>query len=127
MYISGTHKNIHNIESDYATWPKIAMDNIKDTPRYKQAEQILRLHPEVDVIVGHSLGSKIAQELIKDKQDIKYGRLYGAPIITGYKDNRIKYFSHYFDPVGILTNKPKRNIYFGDPHSYKGFKEYRNN
>lgn len=123
MYISGTHSL-----NDLTTWPSIAMGTIRFTPRYKQAEQIYNIYKDqVDVIVGHSLGSVIAQELIKKRPQIKEVRAYGAPIITGINDKRIKYLSHHFDPVGLLTNRPKRNIYFGDPHSYKGFKEYRNN
>lgn len=130
MYISGTHQNPYNTENDLRTWPNIATGTIWLTPRYKQAEQVYNIYKnQIDTIVSHSLGSSIAQELIKRRPQVKEVRAYGAPIIQGSNDKRIKYYSRNYDPTGYLTFKPeriKKRGYFYEPlkaHSTKGIDE----
>jgi pimeloyl-ACP methyl ester carboxylesterase len=124
MFISGTHKNPYNRSSQYSDWfdwHRILLNKVKTTARYKQAQEMLELYPNVNRLVGHSYGSSIGQILMKENPHLSSATLYSAPIITGMRDSRIKYKSHRGDPVGLLTITPERNIYMGDPHSYRGF------
>lgn len=120
MYVSGTHSL-----ADVKIWPQIPLRNIKNTERYIQAKKIMDMYPEVDTLVGHSLGSVISREITLDnKNKIKAARLYGSPnLMRG--DKRIEYYRHVGDPFS-LSNKILRiqkvnSMYLGNPHSYGGF------
>lgn len=66
--ISGTH-NLNDVGTDLY----LAFGKLKDTQRYKEAKSILekakrKYHPKESKVVGHSLGSSIAQ-YVSGRQD----------------------------------------------------------
>lgn len=113
MYISGTHS-----ASDAFTDLTIPFHLLGLTHRYKQAEQVLKLYPEVKNVVGHSLGGSLTIELVKNNSTLK-GKVYGSPNIFPHKN--ITYYRHRFDPVSTLNQKAYTNTVWGNPHSYTGY------
>jgi alpha-beta hydrolase superfamily lysophospholipase len=122
MYISGTHSNPLNPQSDYMTDLQLAVGTLTSTSRYRQAETIYLLHgPER--VVGHSLGASIAKEIVRRYHPSTgvRGTYYNAPFtpFTRFGAHE-QSFAHRLDPVGILDTGSQRSFYFGSPHSYHG-------
>jgi len=121
LYIAGTSK-----PSDLITDLTIPIKNLNKTERYKISEKLLEQNPDVDTIIGHSLGGAIASTLIE-----KYyshptrkvqARVYGSATEKHLKN--IKYYRHKFDPVSIFNVNPDVNTFYFkgfNPHSYEGF------
>lgn len=121
LFISGTH-SARDVITDLA----IPFHLLNKTQRYKDAENILENNPQVNVIVGHSLGSAIGH-ILSDRGQIKASRLYGSP--TLFNHPKIINFRHYGDPVSLSNRvgaSSETNAYFGNPHSYNGFKTFYN-
>lgn len=128
MYISGTHYNVHNPDTPYADWrdwASIAIGTTQGTHRMEQVRQIHRLYKDdIKRIVGHSYGGVLGGNLMVENPDLQQATLYNTPIIRGAEPgprSRIKYKAHHFDPASVLTSRPQRNWYAGNPHSYRGF------
>ena len=83
-------------------------------------------NPQVENLIGHSLGSAVSDELSKRNEDKRLKTtLYGSPFVdfTGKQsDNR---FRHKFDPVSILDRGSKTvDLGLVDPltaHGYDGY------
>jgi hypothetical protein len=126
LYVSGTHPNSNNRVSDYFTDLEIPVPGLlRSTWRYNQARRFLVKHPEVDTIVGHSLGGAIAQELSVSDQ-VRRVRVYGAPTLFGR--DKVTYYRHPGDPVSISNRvgeffgrRSRNTAKVGNPHSYAGF------
>ena len=58
MYIAGT-SNLQDIWDDL----KIPFNLTKYSKRYEDADKLLKDNPQIDDIVGHSLGGAVALEL----------------------------------------------------------------
>lgn len=123
IFISGTHE-LGDIAADVT----IPFRQLERTHRYAQAESLLALHPEVDTIVGHSLGAAIATRLAEQyPRRIRGGRMYGSPTI-GQHPNFV-YYRHHGDPVSVsnrLGQSASSSFFLGNPHSYRGFPEHYN-
>lgn len=115
MYIAGTSDF-----NDALTDTLIPLHLLKQSKRYKAAEQKLKLYPEVKNIVGHSLGGAVGTELVADNKQL-HGRMYGSPNVLPHE--RTSYYRHYGDPVSMLNVGPNvvRNFRFPNFHSYRGF------
>jgi hypothetical protein len=125
MYVSGTKISQGEIQK---TWADIAVGNIESTQRYKQAAQVLRQQPEVDQIVGHSMGSVLSEHLhINNPGRFTTPgsvRLYEAPRRSWRSDPSgiIHSYAHRFDPVAVLDRGAYRNLPSSfNVHSYGGF------
>jgi len=118
LFVAGT-SNLKDVYDDISKIPFYG--DLKDSTRYNQAKNALDLNPNINNIVGHSLGGSVALQLQKNNN--KYETTtYGAPVlqlnpfITG---NRYRFKN---DPVSMLDNgaitvdKLKLN-----PHSYSNF------
>jgi hypothetical protein len=112
MYIAGTHT-----AGDVLTDLTIPLHVLTSTPRYRQAQEALTAHPEVDHIVGHSLGGAIGTELVKSNEGLT-GVMYGSPNIQPHP--RITYRRHYFDPISF-ANVGAEETPAMYPHSYRGW------
>lgn len=117
LYISGTHSF-----ADVLTDATIPMRILDRTPRYRRADEKLRLHPEIRYIVGHSLGAAIGTRLIERHMERPLqGRMYASPTIFPHKN--IMYFRHYGDPISAFNMKNKDLHQTHDwqrPHAYGG-------
>ncbi len=120
LYISGTH-SVGDVITDLTLPARVLL---RRTPRYRESLDMLDLHPEIETVVGHSLGGAIGTALIMDHPGLK-GRMYGSPTMMGHKD--IEYYRHSGDPVSISNMfgaRPHTTFRWGNPHSYKGYDPY---
>lgn len=107
MYITGTRLDPTDIKDDfklpfYAT----SWGGVRNSQRFRDAEDKLREHPEVTKIVGHSLGASTAKELSKKYR--KKHELYNLPGVTWEKDPH----SHrqYLDPISFFDRGAQHEI-----------------
>lgn len=124
LFVSGTH--VTN-PKDYYYDVTIPIGQLKNTKRYRQVENLIRLYPEIDTLVGHSLGAAIVTDITLRYPQIKQARAYGSPTIKSHP--KIQYFRHHGDPVSIsnrLGNSASNIFHIGNPHSYRGFKPFYN-
>ena len=112
LYISGT-KSAADVLDDVS----IPLGLTSKTARYRDASLVLSKNPQVQRLVGHSLGGAVALELQKQKPDLQ-SVTYGAPVASTKPGER---YRHWGDPVAALdsgaqTTAPTQV----NPHSYAG-------
>ena len=105
LYIAGSHTG-QDWWDDFTKIP--IWGDLRESARYKAAEAVLKANPQIENVVGHSLGGSVALELQK-----QYGggdlrsRTYGAPV---------------WDPFGYdspaFAPKVERYRNFADPFSF---------
>ena len=78
MYISGTH-NFRDVFDDITKIP--FWGDVKNSERYQQAATALKDNPQVDTVIGHSLGGSVALEINKQNNNQFKTRTYGAPVL----------------------------------------------
>lgn len=86
---------------------------VRNTQKYAQAKRYLDHHPEVDEIVGHSLGASVAEALGQDYN--KTIRVYGSPSVTWARNPRHR--RHYLDPVSLLDRGATHTLPGFNPHA----------
>ena len=77
MYIAGTH-NLRDVWDDVSKIP--FWGDLRNSERYQQAEAALKDNPQVNTVIGHSLGGSVALEINKQNNNQFKTRTYGAPI-----------------------------------------------
>jgi hypothetical protein len=128
MYIAGTHT-----ARDVWDWGKIPAGKVALSERYGQAMFALKDNPQVDTIIGHSLGSSVAAELNKQNDNKFNARFYGAPFIDfsfsrDPKNQRYRHpgdFISMFD-TGAVNEDQQSNYELIWPHSTSGFPDDHN-
>ena len=79
MYIGGTF--IANAWKE--NFAKLKTGGIRNMERYKEARRVLLENPQVDTILGHSMGGSVALELNKEFKDKnRKTRTYDAPVVS---------------------------------------------
>ena len=119
LYVAGT-KNLGHVSE----WWKIPFNQVSNSSIYRNMDEYLQQHPEIDTLVGHSYGSSAI--LHKQKQNNKYSTIaYNSPVFDCYiftKHNTITRTNRYanmFDPVAALDFSARTNFIPGyNPHSY---------
>lgn len=92
---------------------------MSETSRYKQFEQIMDLHPEINRGVGHSLGGSILLEYIKRHPERNLETVtYSAPVISSSGGKR---YRHYLDPVSMFDWGATSTGFSTNPHDYHNF------
>ena len=66
---------------------KIPLFQTRNIQRYKDAEQVLNDNPNINTLVGHSMGSSVILELNKANNDKFMTRTYAAPIFDTFPNN----------------------------------------
>ena len=65
------------------TFTKLKTGGIRDMDRYKEAKKVLLENPQVDTLLGHSMGGSVVLELNKEFKDKNYKtRTYDAPVVS---------------------------------------------
>ena len=126
MYISGTHTS-----KDVYDWKLIPLGLVKYSTRYGEADAVLKDNPQVDTVIGHSLGSSVAAELNKQYNNKFNAYYYGSPFLdlTFSRDPKNQRYRHPGDIVSMFdtgaVNEEQKNIeQLINPHSYNGFPDY---
>lgn len=123
MYIAGTH-NFRDVVDDL----KIPFHDVQNTMRYKEATTILNESPQVDTIIGHSLGSSVAAEINKNNDNKYNTRMYGSPFIdfSFSRDPKNQRYRHPGDIISMFdtgaVNEESNTTYnLINPHSFAGY------
>ena len=118
LYIAGT-SNLIDAYDDVSKIPFYG--DIKNSTRYEQAKTVLDSNPNINQIIGHSLGGSVALQLQKDNNKFET-TTYGAPVlqlnpfITG---NRYRFKN---DPISMFDNGAITVDTFKlNPHSYSNY------
>jgi len=97
----------------------IPLNVLSLTPRYKQAEQLIKLY-NPKTLVGHSLAGRIFNDIGKINKLLNV-RTYGAPIISAPWSSSTNRQSHYGDPIALFDLGARREGLMTNPHSYHGY------
>ena len=126
MYIAGTHTL-----RDFYDWGMIPFGETKYSQRYGQAEAALVDNPQVDTVIGRSLGASVALEMNKRYDNKFKTRTYGGPILdlSFNRDPNNQRFRHPGDIVsmfdtGAVIEDQQSNDQILWPHSFSGFPDY---
>ena len=117
LFVAGT-SNLKDAFDDISKIPFYG--DIKNSTRYNQAKNALNDNPNINQIIGHSLGGSVALQLQKDNSNY-HTTTYGSPVvqISNEKGNRFRF---PFDPVSYLDNGAITvNKFNLNPHSYTIF------
>lgn len=88
---------------------------LRVTPRFIEAQQALRMNPQVTHLYGHSLGGAISTVLARDNN--LQNDAWAAPLRTWRVDNH--QHAHYWDPIAALNRGAKRTRSNSwNPHGY---------
>ena len=110
LYIGGTGAKTglnHKVNDVIADLFLIPTHNVQLSERYKDAMEELRKNPDVDRLVGHSLGSSVVQE-INNRHGNKYAStVYSSPFVSGInqqKNPRHLRFRNRGDPIAMFDD-----------------------
>ena len=126
MYIAGT-SSLRDVYDDL----KIPFQLTKYSQRYQDAEKVLRNNPDIDTLIGHSLGSSVSLELNKNSNDKYTTRNYSSPVFDMFKNNSVNDKNlrfktnndiiSMFDKNAINISKPSINPL--SLHSYNNYSD----
>lgn len=126
MYIAGTH-TFRDVVDDL----KIPFHDVQNTMRYKEATALLNISPQVDTIIGHSLGSSVTAEINKNNDNKYNTRLYGSPFLdfSFSRDPKNQRYRHSGDIISMFdtgaVNEESNTTYnLINPHSFSGYPDY---
>ena len=109
MYVAGSHTK-KDWYDDVTKVPSIWGD-LRQSTRYQAVEKALQENPQVNRVIGHSLGGSVALQLEKDySNQIKTSRTYGAPVLDAWKGGNPERYRHYADPVSILDRSAHMSV-----------------
>ncbi len=97
MYIAGT-SSLQDVWDDL----KIPFHLTKYSKRYEDAEKILKENPQVDNMIGHSLGGAVVLELNKNNNNKFDTTTYGSPTFQLDDKNKGKRYRHTLDPISMF-------------------------
>lgn len=120
MYIAGT-SGLQDVWDDL----KIPFHLTSHSQRYADAEQALKNNPDVNEVIGHSLGGATALELNKNNNYKFKTRTYGSPTLQFGNEQGDRY-RHGGDIISIFDKGaitvPSRNwLNPLSSHSYEGY------
>ena len=99
MYIAGT-SNLQDAFDDL----KIPFGLTRFSQRYQDANNLLKTNPQVNHIIGHSLGGSVGLELEQRHPEKTLDTItYGAPVLQYSNDKHLR-FRHPSDPISAFDN-----------------------
>jgi len=124
LYIAGT-SSLRDVIDDTL----IPLKLTRISQRYRDAEKILRKNPDINTLIGHSLGSSVSLELNKNYNNKFTTRNYSSPVFDLFKNNSVNDKNlrfktnndiiSIFDRNAININKPSINPL--SLHSYENY------
>jgi pimeloyl-ACP methyl ester carboxylesterase len=107
MYVAGT-SNMQDAWDDL----KIPFGQTSKAKRYKDADALLAANPQVENLVGHSLGGASVLELQKQHPDKTFKtNVYGTPTLSFTPPNQTTdhRYRNDFDPVSIFDRAAEKS------------------
>jgi len=103
IYINNHKTNIAGTSTLQDVWYdlKTTFHLTKHSKRYEDADKLFKDNPQIDDIVGHSLGGAVALELNKNYPDKYDTTTYGSPTFD-FGNEKGKRFRHTLDPISIF-------------------------
>lgn len=117
LYVCGTRPNASDVADDIKlALPEYLGGGVRQTNKYKQIREFLKFHPDVKMVVGHSLGAAVCDALVQDNPSLKE-MAYGDPYpmwVAGKGHHRVD-----GDPISLadVTADTRFPSSF-DPHGY---------
>jgi hypothetical protein len=108
MYVAGT-SNMQDVWDDL----KIPFGKTAKAQRYKDADALLATNPQVENLVGHSLGGASVLELQKNHGEKTFKtNVYGTPTLSFTNPNKItdNRYRHDGDPISIFDRGAERSV-----------------
>ena len=133
VYIDGNKAYVAGTRSAWEAimdWNRIAKWDTQHIERYSQLMQALESNPQVDTLIGHSLGASTAAEVQRQTNNKYMARYYGGPFLNlnpfDGPDPRNQTFRHPGDPISMFDRKantirPSNFMSWLWGHSYSGF------
>ena len=128
LYVAGTHtwRDVWDDATKIPFW-----GDVRNSERYQQTETALKENPQVDTVIGHSLGGSVVLEINKQNNNKYSTRTYGAPVLdfSFNREPKNQRFRHYGDRISMWdtgayneeTNTPEST---GNPHSSSDYPNY---
>ena len=110
LYIAGSHtaRDWYDDVTKVPFW-----GDLRGAERYQAAEKVLKEHPNVKRVVGHSLGGSVALELQKNHKGLE-SRTYGAPVWDIFGENKkygkVERYRNLTDLISIFDGSANNNI-----------------
>ena len=131
LYIAGTgaQGSSGGFWGDVRQWHYIPEGHPERLERETQAKRHLIPDNGIHTVVGHSMGSSVAEDLALKNTSLK-ARLYAAPRISAPRlpfesHSRIRSFRHYGDPVAMFDFGAELDFVnehsILNPHGYHGY------
>lgn len=115
LYVAGSH-TLRDWWDDFTKVPFYG--DLSKSARYMNVEKVLKENPQIENLVGHSLGSSVSYELQKNHPDRNFNvRSYGGPIWDPLGIDRVPYdtWKSLGKPdYGFTPTPPERYRNFGD-------------
>lgn len=110
MYVAGSHtaKDWYDDVTKIPFW-----GDLRDSTRYQNADQGFKENPQVDTLVGHSLGGSVVLEMQKNYNNKNINtRTYGAPVFDplGHEDPSVQRYRNWLDPVSIFDRGAEKSL-----------------
>ena len=130
LYISGTGGKDGDFEKDWIdNFSKLPFRNAHNTQKYKDVMEALKKNPDVNRLVGHSLGSAVVNTINENMPDKYQSTTYATPAIKprrkGKQNPRRLDFRNPNDVVSMLDGYAETsNFVDWNPviaHTYKNF------
>ena len=115
-FIYGLNKVAPNIANKIDNnLPFSHLGDLTKSERYINAEKALKSNPNIERVVGHSLGGVVSLELQKNYPHLK-SRTYGAPVLDFkginpyYNNENVERFRNLGDPISILDRSAHTTV-----------------
>ena len=117
LYVCGTRADVSDIADDIKlALPEYLGGGVRQTNKYHQIREYLKFHPDIKMVVGHSLGAAVCDALVQDNPALKE-MAYGDPYpqwVTGKGHHRVD-----GDPISLADVTADTTFPSSiDPHSY---------
>ena len=117
LYVCGTRADVSDIADDIKlALPEYLGGGVRQTNKYHQIREYLKFHPDIKMVVGHSLGAAVCDALVQDNPALKE-MAYGDPYpqwVAGKGHHRVD-----GDPISLADVTADTTFPSSiDPHSY---------
>ena len=108
LYVAGSHtaRDWYDDVTKVPFW-----GDLRGAERYRAAEKVLKEHPNVKRVVGHSLGGSVALELQKRHQRLA-SRTYGVPVWDPFgedkKSGKVERYRNLVDLVSFVDGSASK-------------------